>query len=485
MRVLFVASELYPLIKTGGLADVCGALPPALAGHDIEVRTLLPAYPVVRERLGPTRPVAEIDNLFGGRARLAAGVTPEGVRILALEAPHLYGRAGNPYLGPDGKDWPDNHFRFAALSWVASEIGLGRLGDWRPDVVHGHDWQAGLAPAYLAFAGGARPATLLTIHNLAFQGLFPVGWLEALRLPAASFAVDGVEFHGQIGLLKAGLYYADAITTVSPTYAREIMTVEDGAGLDGLLRARADDVHGILNGLDELAWDPSTDKALPATYGPADLAGKAVDKARLQHRFDLDGESDAPLFCVISRLTQQKGLDLLLEALPALVASGAQLALLGSGDAALEAGFVSAARRHRGRIGTIIGYDEPLSHLLQAGADAIIVPSRFEPCGLTQLAGLRYGTIPLVARVGGLADTVIDANDAAMTDGVATGVQFAPVTTAALIEGMRRLVQLHRDSERWNRMVLRAMTRDVGWRRSAARYAALYHDLVARRGRAS
>ena len=478
MRVLFVTSELYPLIKTGGLADVCGALPPALAAEGVAVRTLLPAYPVVLERLEGAEQVATIEDLFGGPARLLRATTAEGVEVLALDCGHLYQRVGNPYLGPDGQDWPDNHFRFAALAWVASEIGLGGLVDWRPDVVHAHDWQAGLAPAYLAFSGEPHPATVITVHNLAFQGLFPPAWLEPLRLPPASFSVDGVEFYGKIGFLKAGLYYADRITTVSPTYAREIMTPEAGSGLDGLLATRARDVAGILNGLDDAVWDPATDPVLPHPYGPDDPSGKAADKRVLQERFGLAAEPDAPLFCVVSRLTEQKGLDLLLEVLPRLVAAGGQLALLGTGDPDIEAGFVDAARRFAGRIGTIIGYDERLSHLMQGGADAILVPSRFEPCGLTQLAGLRYGTIPVVARVGGLADTVIDANDAALTDGVATGIVFAPVTGSALADALDRAIGLYRERELWRTMVRRAMTRDVGWRRSAARYAALYADLV-------
>jgi starch synthase len=481
VRVLFATSELYPLIKTGGLADVCGALPPALAAHGVEVRTLLPAYPIVMQRLGETVPMAEIDDLFGGPARLLAATTAEGVQVLALVAPHLYQRTGNPYLGPDGRDWPDNHLRFAALSWVASEIGLGRLAGWRPDIVHAHDWQAGLAPAYLALPGAARPATVITIHNLAFQGLFPATWLEALRLPPSSFSVDGVEFHGKISFLKAGLYYADRITTVSPTYAREIMTPEAGSGLNGLLSGRARDVRGILNGLDERVWNPADDPALPHAYRPDDLSGKAADKALLQDRFGLVREPRAPLFCVISRLTEQKGLDLLLDVLPALTAGGGQLAVLGTGDPVLEAGFVQAARQFNGRVGTIIGYDERLSHLLQGGADAILVPSRFEPCGLTQLAGLRYGTIPVVARVGGLADTIVDANEAALADGVATGVVFAPVTGRALADAIDRTIALYRDPEVWRTMVRRAMTRDVGWGRPAVHYVSLYQELLASR----
>jgi phosphoglucomutase len=479
VRVLLVTPECYPLIKTGGLADVAGALPRALGrlGHDM--RVLLPAYSGVLEQLDANAQVGAVPDLFGGEARLVHGRAATGLEVLALEAPHLYDRPGNPYLGPDGRDWPDNHRRFAALSWVASRIGLGELGGWRPDLVHAHDWQGGLAPAYLAFAGRARPPTVLTIHNLAFPGLFPAALLTDLRLPRASFTVAGLEYHGRISFLKAGLQYADRLTTVSPTYAREIRTREHGMGFDGVLRERAGALTGITNGIDVEAWNPARDPQIAAPYDVRRLKAKAVNKRAVQSRFALKAQADAPLFCVVSRLTEQKGLDLLLGALPVLLAGGGQLALLGSGDAALEAGFRVAGRAHAGRVGVVIGYDEPLSHLMQAGADAIIVPSRFEPCGLTQLYGLRYGTLPIVARVGGLADTVIDANEAALADGVATGFQFAPVTAEALGFALERAFALYRDPGRWRAMQRRAMTRKVDWSAPAEAYDRLYRHLLA------
>ncbi len=478
MRVLSVTPECYPLIKTGGLADVAGALPLALQALGCEVRVLLPAYPAVLDRLGDAEAVARISALFGGDARLLQGRAEGGLDVLALDAPHLYARPGNPYLGPDGQDWPDNHFRFAALSWVASRIGLGRLLDWRPDLVHAHDWQAGLIPAYLRFDGGAHPPTVVTIHNLAFQGLFPASLLAALRLPPASFVTEGVEFHGKIGFLKAGLQYADQITTVSPTYAREIRTPEQGMGLDGLLRRRADMLTGIANGIDPAIWDPAADPNIEQPYSVRRLKAKAINRRALQGRLALEVRADAPLFCVVSRLTAQKGLDLLTDALPVLLAKGGQLALLGSGDPDLEATFRVAARSHAGRVGVVIGYDERLSHQMQAGADAIIVPSRFEPCGLTQLYGLRYGTLPIVARVGGLADTVIDANEAALRDGVATGLQFAPVTAEALGFAIERAAELYADRARWQAVQRRAMTRKVDWSVPAEAYLRLYRKLV-------
>ncbi len=479
MRVLFVASECYPLIKTGGLADVVGALPAALSELGCKVRVLLPAYPEVRAALKGAKSVARLDGFFGGTGRLLKGAIGSGSTILALDAPHLFDRPGNPYLDKSGRDWPDNHLRFAALSWAASEVALGRCAKWRPDLVHAHDWQAGLVPAYLNLSGQERPPVVFTVHNLAFQGTFPPEVLKTLRLPPKSFAVEGLEFHGQVGFMKAALHYADHITTVSPRYAWEIQTPEQGMGLDGVLRARADSVTGIVNGIDETIWDPAADPAIDAPYSARALKGKAVNKAALQARFALEARADAPLFCVVSRLTEQKGLDLLLEVLPDLLAGGGQLALLGTGQPRLEAGFKEAARLHAGQVGVVIDYDETLSHRMQAGADAIVIPSRFEPCGLTQLYGLRYGTLPIVARVGGLADTVIDANEAALRAGVATGFQFAPVTAGALGHALRRAFEVFADPRAWKTMQRRAMASEVGWSGPARAYHALYGRLTA------
>jgi starch synthase len=485
LRVLAVTPELFPLVKTGGLADVTGALPPALAAHGIAVRTLLPAYPAVSAALPDATPVLDVPDAIGGPARVLEARTATGLDVLLVESPTLFARPGNPYLGPDGRDWPDNPLRFACLAWVAADIGRGALPGWRPDIVHAHDWQAGLAPAYLALdqaqGGGPRPATVQTIHNLAFHGLADPALLAALRLPPDSFRIDGLECWGRIGFLKAGLFYADKLTTVSPTYAREIRTQEHGMGLDGLLRARAADLVGIVNGLDTTVWDPATDPHLPARYAAADPAGKAVCRAALGQAMGLDVDPAFPIFAVVSRLTHQKGLDLVLETLPQLVAGGGRLVLLGSGDPLLEAGFRTAEATYQGRVACRFGYDEALAHLIQAGADAILVPSRFEPCGLTQLAALRYGTLPVVARTGGLADTVIDASPAALMDGVATGFQLAPVTAAALADALERVLALWHDQAAWAAVRHRAMTREVGWDASARRYAALYRDLVAAR----
>jgi starch synthase len=477
LKVLSVASELFPLIKTGGLGDVAGALPRALGQLGVEVRNLLPGYPAVLERLKRAQLLRPLSDLFGGAGRLLSA-KQDGLDLLIIDAPHLYGRAGHPYLAPDGTDWPDSAERFAALGWVAAQIGQGLLANWRPDIVHAHDWQAGLAPAYLALSGRPRPPTVLTVHNLAFQGQFPAALLDRLKLPHSAFAIEGVEYYGAIGFLKAGLFFADRVTTVSPTYAREIQTPAFGMGLEGLLRARADRLTGIVNGIDEEVWNPETDPHLPQRYSARTLAGRAANKAHLQRRFGLAQEPAAPLLGVISRLAWQKGMDLLLGALPSLAAMGAQLAVLGTGDEALEQAFLQAARAHPGAIGCVLRHDEPLAHQLQGGADAILVPSRFEPCGLTQLYGLRYGAVPIVSRVGGLADTIVDANEAALLDGVATGFQFAPVTVEALEGAVGRAVELHRDQALWRRLQRRGMTRRVGWSRAAEQYAELYRSLL-------
>ena len=480
VSVLAVAPEIFPLVKTGGLADVTGALPAALAHENISVVTVVPGYPAVIDAMRDATAVHAWPYLSGGSARLLRGQAA-GLDLLVLEAAHLYGRPGNPYLGPDGHDWPDNAQRFAALARAAADIGSGLLADYAPDIVHAHDWQAGLTAAYLRYGQGKRPPTVMTVHNLAFQGIFPPALMPALGLPLASFSIEGVEYYGAIGFLKAGLALSDAITTVSPTYAAEIRTPEGGMGLDGLLRSRARVLHGILNGIDESVWDPAADELIPTQYTAAMLGRRATNKSELQRRLGLSPAPDAMLLGVVSRLTWQKGLDMLLADLDALVASGAQLALLGAGEPVLEEGFAAAVATHPGQVGCKIGYDEVLAHLIQAGADALLVPSRFEPCGLTQLCALRYGNPPVVARVGGLADTVIDANEMAVAAGAGNGVQFAPATREMLTAAIGRTMALWREPAVWRRLQRNGMKTDVSWRRPAARYAALYRGLLAAR----
>jgi len=478
MRVLSVASECVPFVKTGGLADVVGALPRVMDGQGVDMRVLLPGYPKVMAALGPTREVMEDRTLFGGPGRVLSG-RAEGIDLLVLEAEHLYGRDGTPYLDAKGEDWDDNPERFAALSWIAARIAdegvsNGADGGWRPDVLHGHDWQAGFAPYYLKARGGAVPC-IFTVHNIAFHGSAPAGRLGALRLERSHFVQHGgFEFWGRIDALKAGLVWADRITTVSPTYARELTRPEFGAGLDGVVRSRAGDMSGILNGIDTETWNPARDKAIAGRYRTP--RGKAKNRKALREEFGLP-EARGPLCAVVSRLTQQKGLDLLLDALPALLDKGGQLVMLGTGEGALERAFRAAARTYPG-VAVHIGYDEAMAHRIIAGADAILVPSRFEPCGLTQLYALRYGTIPLVALTGGLADTVIPASPAALAARASTGVQVYPLTAETLALRLMDLCTLFTDRDTWRMMQENAMAQPVGWETSAAAYAALYRDLA-------
>ncbi|MEL7344414.1 MAG: glycogen synthase GlgA [Pseudomonadota bacterium] len=469
MKVLSVASECAPLVKTGGLADVVGALPAALAEQKVDVRTLLPGYPGVMAGLKKTKQEARIDDLFGGPATLVYG-QHKGVEIYALDAPHLFNRPGSLYMNENGLDWPDNPARFAALCRVGADISAGKIGTWVPDVAHAHDWQAGLLPYYIKRDGTNVP-TVLTIHNIAFQGIAPLYSAGALGIAPDDLTAQVAEYWGQISTLKAGLITADHLTTVSPTYANELMTQEFGMGLDGVLRNRRDDLSGILNGIDLETWSPEDDP-LVTTYSTP--RGKTANKKALREEFGLP-EADGPLCVLVSRLTEQKGLDLLLGALPTLLERGGQLALLGSGDPGIEFAFTSLESPN---VGVQIGYDEALSHRMMAGGDAILVPSRFEPCGLTQMYGLRYGTLPLVALTGGLADTVIASTPATMARGVATGFQFHPVTSASLSNAFTKLCDVFEAPKVWSKMQRNAMNHPVGWGPSAAAYAALYAKLV-------
>ncbi len=477
ISVLSVASEAVPLVKTGGLADVVGALPSALAPHGVELTTFLPGYPAVVKAL--SRPRAVHDNLLGEKARLLAGKI-DGHPLLVLDAPSYFLREGGPYGDGSGRDWADNWRRFAAFGRAAADIAGGAVKGRSFDVVHAHDWQAAMAPAYLRFAphpGGKYVPSVMTIHNMAFQGFASADKFPALGLPPEAWSLDGVEYHGGVGFLKAGLEAASAITTVSPTYAREIRTPEFGMGLEGLIVSRGTRVSGIVNGIDIAQWNPESDPALHARFGLKTLAKRSINKRALEAEFGLQ-PGDGPLFVVISRLTWQKGMDVLLEAIDHLVGIGGRLALLGSGDKAMENAFHAAAMRHPGKVAVRIGYDEDLSHRMQAGGDAILIPSRFEPCGLTQLYGLAYGCVPVVARTGGLADTVIDANLAALMGGVATGLQFDGITYASLADAISRTVTLYGQADVWRSIQRAGMKTDFSWTRSGKAYADLYASLI-------
>ncbi|KAA0701015.1 glycogen synthase GlgA [Neorhizobium sp. P12A] len=478
MKVLSVSSEVFPLIKTGGLADVVGALPVALNPHGVETKTLVPGYPAVMNAIRHPVPRLTFDDLLGEEATVLE-VEHDGASILVLDSPAYYSRRGGPYVDPAGKDYPDNWRRFAALSLAGSEIAAGRMPGWRPDLVHAHDWQSALVPVYMRYYPTPELPSVLTIHNIAFQGQFGSDIFPGLRLPAHAFSMEGVEYYGDVGFLKGGLQTAHAITTVSPSYAEEILTPEFGMGLEGVIASRINSLHGIVNGIDADIWNPETDAMIARNFGLATLKNRDENRKAIAEHFSLD-EDDGPIFCVVSRLTWQKGMDLVADTVDEIVSLGGKLAILGAGDAALEGALLAAAGSHRGRVGVAVGYNEPMSHLMQAGCDAIIIPSRFEPCGLTQLYGLRYGCIPIVARTGGLNDTIINANHAALSAKVATGLQFSPVTSDGLLQAIRRAIHLFHDRKLWTQMQKQGMKSDVSWGKSAERYAALYSSLVSK-----
>jgi starch synthase len=482
MRVLHVAAEVYPFVKTGGLADVVGALPAAQAALGADVRVLLPGLPTLVQLLRDARVVARVMPPWGGAAaEIVAGRldAPQlaGVPILLLRHDGLYDRPGTPYGDGSGHAFADNQRRFALLGLGAARLAEGVDAAWVPQIVHGHDWHAGLAPAWIAFGRAARrhrAGSVFTVHNLAFQGLFDHRQFVELGLPIETWSPQGLEFHGQMSFMKAGLHYADRITTVSPTYAREIQTPEFGAGLDGVLRERSSVLSGILNGVDDAVWDPATDGALAATYSADKPPGKAACKAALQAECGLHADADAPLFAAVSRLTEQKGLQLLVGHIDALVAQGGQLVVLGSGDAAIEGALRQAAARHPKSVVLRQGFDEALSHRIFAGSDVTLVPSRFEPCGLTQMYALRYGSLPLVRRTGGLADTVTDCTLEDLADERATGFVFERFDAEDLQRALRRAFTLWQRPRQWRAVRKRGMRQRFGWGEAAQRYLALY-----------
>ncbi|MEN3111223.1 glycogen synthase GlgA [Uliginosibacterium paludis] len=481
MKVLHVAAEVFPLVKTGGLADVLGALPQALIARKADARLLLPGLPAILDAVISPHTVCEIGAAFGAaRVRLLRATMPfSQVPVYVIDAPFLYRRPGSPYQASNGADWPDNLQRFGLLGWVAAQLAAGELDEsWQPDVLHAHDWHAALACAYLSQNPAATTGTVFTIHNLAYQGLFALADLHLLGLPAVFGRPQSLEFHGQLSLMKAGLKFARKVTTVSHSYAREIATREFGCGLEGVIQGRGADVSGVLNGVDYAIWNPERDTGLAATYSAADLSGKAACKAALQRECGLAPRPEALLCGVVSRLTSQKGLDLILAALPHLLSLGGQLVVQGSGDPALQAAFQAAVAAHPGQVALRMVYDESLAHRVIAGADTILVPSRFEPCGLTQLYALRYGSLPLVRATGGLADTVVDANERTLLDGTATGFVFREATAGALQATLDRMVALRQQPDRWQQVMQRAMSREFSWDVAAQGYMALYDSIV-------
>ena len=483
MKVLQVGAEIYPLIKTGGLADVMGALPQALVARGADLRLLLPGLPGIIDALLHARRVCHIGPVFGAaRVTLLRAQMPyTQLPAYVVDAPFLYRRGGGPYQDRHGAEWADNLQRFGLLGWVAAQLAQGELDpDWQAEIVHAHDWHAALSCAYLRAHPAGDAASVFTVHNLAYQGLFPHDDWALLGLSSRYMSPSALEFHGQLSFMKAGLKFADRVTTVSPSYAREIATPEFGVGLEGVIRGRGADVSGILNGIDAAVWDPAADSALPQRYSAAQLQGKAACKAALQAGFGLAAEADSPLLGVVSRLTSQKGLDLVLSALPEMLRMGAQLVVQGSGEPSIEAAFRMAADAHPGRVAVLLGYDESGAHRLIAGADMILVPSRFEPCGLTQMYGLRYGTVPVVRRVGGLADTVREAGG----EGSGNGFVFDAAHPQALLDAIARALETYRNPHAWRQLMLRGMAENLSWDGPAGHYMALYQQVLGERRQA-
>lgn len=477
MKILFATSEAQPLIKTGGLADVSGSLPTALKRLRQDVRLVLPAYPAACEAAGRLTRVAELTIPGADRpvGVLQGRLPGTRVPVYLIDSPLHFQRAGDPYRATDGRDWQDNDLRFALFARAVAALAMDEAGlDWRADILHCNDWQTGLAPALLHARPG-RPATVFTIHNLSYQGLFPAEAMQRLGLPAGLWGPEGLEFYGRLSFIKGGLVFADRLTTVSPTYAREIQTPEFGYGLDGLLRHRGAVLRGILNGIDCKSWDPARDPHLPATYGPLELEPKRQNKRALQAELGLPTTDATPLLGHIGRLVEQKGIDLILQALPPLLRERRlQLAVLGSGEAIYEEGLRQLARAFPEQVGLHLGYNEALAHRIEAGADIFLMPSRFEPCGLNQMYSLRYGTPPVARRTGGLADTVADASESDQ----ATGFLFDAPDPRALRAAIERALALYAEPSAWRALQLRGMQQDHCWEHSARDYLAMYKELL-------
>lgn len=484
MRVLFVTSEVFPLIKTGGLADVSGSLPSALQNLGVDVRILIPGYPAVLNKLTDLQVIATLENLpvIHNATLLMGTIVDTKVKVMVIKSASLYEREGGPYSDVNGQEWRDNPVRFGILSKVAAILSSTEtpIKDWQPDIVHCNDWQTGLTPACMKLNKTTQAKSVISLHNMAFQGCYPPKWITTLGLPSTNFAIEGFEYHGQLSFLKAGIFYADAITTVSPSYAKEIQTAEFGFGLEGLLAKRGNEIKGILNGIDTDEWNPETDPYLIKNYSATKIAGKNQVKKALLQKLGLDvGASNAPLLGVVSRLTHQKGLDMLLPNMQYLLDTGCQFALLGSGDNALESAFQDLATLNPGRISVTIGYNEPLSHQIMAGCDMFIMPSRFEPCGLNQLYGLAYGTPPIVNATGGLADSVINTTSITIENDTANGFVMSEASPEGLLNCIKHALSVfNRDAKTWYQIQKNGMTQNLSWDKSALEYLAVYQTLT-------
>lgn len=487
LRVLFITSEVYPLCKTGGLGDVSAALPAALRTLQTDVRLLLPGYPQVLAGVKYKSKVAEFNELpqFPPTTLLSARLSlskSENIPVFVIDCPGLFRREGGPYRDMLGRDWPDNALRFGLLSKIGTILASDASPiAWRPHIAHCNDWQSGLTPAYLHFYEGKKAATVMTIHNLAFQGIFPPGSVVQLGLPVDSFDMNGVEYYSNLSFLKAGLYYADHITTVSPNYAQEIQTEPLGFGLQGLLATRSRHLTGIINGIATSEWDPAIDPHLVKNYSSKKLSDKAANKSALQQQMGLAVDAGIPLFGVVSRLSHQKGIDLLIQIMPQLIKIPAQLVVLGSDNAELEHQLSALAQTYPDAIAIRIGFNEALSHLIEAGADCFLMPSRFEPCGLNQMYSQRYGTPPVVHATGGLLDTVVDYTPATLADGNASGFLFHPMTADNLLSTIKRATLAYHNKKTWQRLQKNGMAKDFSWQASAMAYQEIYYSLHADR----
>jgi starch synthase len=477
LKILFASSEVFPLIKTGGLADVSHGLPTALQKMQQDVRIVMPAYSQVLQQKRRIKEIYAAKHPLEFRL-LETKLPDSGVTVWLVDIPQYFKRIGGPYTTADGYDWPDNAERFYAFCKVINEVACNRVAqDWQPDIVHCNDWQTGLTPALLQLEQ-SRPASVFTIHNLAYQGLFPQTTFLQLGLPPKLWSPEALEFHDQLSFIKGGLVYADIITTVSEQYAQEICTPEFGSGLDGLLNHRKNDLHGVLNGIDENAWNPARDKHIEKNYSLKTVSDKFANKLALQNYFKLPPNAETLLIGVVGRIVEQKGYDLIADALPTIVDMQIQLVMLGSGDKTLETRLSQLATQHSEQFGLKIGYDEALAHLIEAGADVFLMPSRFEPCGLNQLYSLRYGTPPIVNNTGGLADSVIDANAENIASQTANGIKFDEPNVLALLQAIERAKSLFQQKEIWQQLMLTGMRQDFSWRRSAARYLDLYRSIT-------
>lgn len=480
MKVLLVAAEAHPLVKTGGLADVCGSLPGALRAVGLDARLLLPGYPQALSRVRSARLRARIAVPgYAPRISLLEAELPGApVPVYLADAPGLFRRPGSPYHDDRGQPWPDNALRFAVFAHLAAALATGQVGlRWRPDVVHAHDWHTGLVPALLSLHPD-RPGTVFTVHNLQHQGVFPGALRQALAIPESLFTYEGLEYYGDVSFMKGGLTFADWLTTVSPTYAREILEPAFGCGLAPVLRHRHDRLLGILNGADYQIWDPRRDARLAIPYAPGDWAAKAANRAQLRRTFRLRPDGDVPVIAFIGRLVPQKGVDLLLEALEPLLTRQVQLVALGTGDPALGEALEAAERRWPGRVGVYVGYSDERAHRIFAGADLFLMPSRFEPCGLTQIYALRYGAIPIVHATGGLRDTVRPFSPGTETPHDATGFRLPSLSPAGIVEAVDHALGIYARKQRWSALRLAAMACDFSWRSSARRYRDLYLGLT-------